>query len=307
MAQHEAMGSGQGATGNPDLYYNPQPLRSQVDIDKENQSIKDFEKYFKVDAHGRTQMTPEGWKKYNERIISKLTHSYEPSRFKVFMDSLGAKKKTNNKFMPGTLGNLFAQYKKENSAGRYDTYHSTEFQRSVGGTDATNWKNQILSQSIGEDGNIKIPIVDFKGPQEGFKNTGDYLEGDMRNWDVASISSSRYGATARMFNEKDGKTVRVRIPMRNISTSAYEKAGIHFEQAAMYNDILKRGKRPVIKDGKIQKDNKGRMLVYDTPLTPEDIMVITRKKEEESWLGDQLIFGSVRATKNKDSESAEIQ
>lgn len=64
------------------------------------------------------------------------------SEFRKFVDDkLGAGKYIGEgkNWQPGNVGNAWNRYKNAHKESSYDTYHSTEYYRSVSGDEASNW------------------------------------------------------------------------------------------------------------------------------------------------------------------------
>jgi len=305
--------------------FNPLPLRSQQEVSNVNKEIEKYKKYFYTDAHGRTLLTPEGLREYRNtkkrpsgtalyqaqygKTDSKAVY-YMESDFKRFLDRIGGGKyigKGQNDWQPGNIGNVWNRYISSHKADSYDTYHSTEYYKPVTGDEAANWTAQIMGASTDSDGTIILQPVDFAA-QKGWVNTNNAIKGeDVNNFKVVGISGSYWGGTAKMVNEKTGKSIRVPLNMGNINTTAKENSQNFYNEADIWGAVASSSVKPKTKTiyddygnphVQIVYDEKGNIVWTKEKMTDANKIYAKQRQSEAAQMGTNSLFTGVTPSKN---------
>lgn len=301
--------------------FNPLPLRNQKEMSEANKNIEKYKKYFYTDSRGQLRMTQKGREEYNKGKFILTSNGRKvvatDDDFKSFMDSIGAKKYIGeNKWQPGNLGNLFGKYYRDHKEDTYDTYRSTEYYRPVSGDESTSWTEQVNVAS-NRDGKVVLKPVDFDY-KKGWVSSGDDIEGkDTKDFKVVGISSSKWGATAKMYNDKTGESIRVKIPMKNINYTADQTMRENFDMADKWNKLSDDWNKvtsfeykPIGFDtGILQYDSKGNIKLSNEAMTAADrevakanATVAERNMRDAAKVADFSNFLGGTTSKNKDSE-----
>ena len=214
------------------LAINPVNIYSQKEANEASANMKNFAKYFDVDANGHVKMNKKGFDEYNRNAAPKVSASasgggtarlmnaetqletenkYQPTEFKKFIDSLGGSKYfINGKMQPGNLGNLWAQYNKDNASSKYDATKSTEFDYTISSSQQKDMKSAIQIAARGTE----LQEVDFDRKTNSFKPAGKAIKMNELNSDDVTVVSTRfspYGNTV-MIKDKNGDVHRYLMP-----------------------------------------------------------------------------------------------
>lgn len=209
-----------------DVAVNPLPLYSSKERDKALATYADniakYSKYFYTDKNGQTRMSAAGWKKYNEKPVSRVVHPDPniqatmqldiPNDFKAFIDSIGGNKIKG--WQPGNFGNLWGAYNKkykEASRANYDAVKTTEYDYKIDSSQEVNAKRAVISAMSND---VNRAIVDYDPKKKAFVSTGDYISKEVladKNTHLVSTRYSPYGSTA-IFLDKEGNHYRVLLP-----------------------------------------------------------------------------------------------
>lgn len=306
MARQAASSS--GVTVNTNRYrVNPLPLRSPQEITEKNKQIEDFIKkgYLMRTDNGLTltkrglsqlkmdKFVPLGttsWEQYKKDNPNASRSSYEtmlaeaemktakPTLFSSWYnqniggyDSLTGKVDT-----PTTRLNKYESSVQGNS---YDVYHTTEYDRQLDSDYGKEFMTQIWSNAGTEDGKKKVQGVEFNG-RDGWSKTKTYDKSDLEGYRVTNVRYSRYGNTAILQSDKEGKNdiIRIKVP-KGINIGAEINVDSAIGNTEDWNNILQTGKKPIItSDGRIAKDSNNNIVYTDIPLSESDIIVARQKR-----------------------------
>lgn len=228
------------------LAINPLNIYSSRELSEQEKQYKrnfnNFSKYFYKDAQGNMKMTRAGWDEYRKKLSSISqrgstaaiqsvgnraigmggvpgTGNSGPeirndgrTPFRIFMDNLGAMKRTKGRFNPTELGALWNNYINQSSSKSavFDATKVTEYDYAIASSQQSDLKNAILTASRGK----KLDEVEYDSKNKTFKVTGNTLSlEDLKdnNYKVTNTRFSPYGSTVMIQDDK-GKVKRYRLP-----------------------------------------------------------------------------------------------
>ena len=250
-------------------------------------NIKDFSQYFTY-KDGKLMLNKKGTTEYFRENISygsslepNSPTLYEPSKFRLFIDSIGGAKyfDKNHKSQPGNIGNLWKKYMDLHSGDTYDATKYTEAMLPLDSESIKNFKDQYVAHA----GDKTYP-VDFDENAKLF--TTDYTQEPLSKTDLANIKSgyqttSPYGSTFVITYEvKDGDdiiTKTARIPESKSISSTY---GINrdkkLKEAMTYRDAIVNGSVYDVDyddNGNVKFDRNGNPIEVMRRMTPEDLEI----------------------------------
>jgi len=253
------------------LAINPVNIYSQKEVDEANANMRNFAKYFDVDANGRVKMNKKGFDEYNRNAAPRVStaasgggtarlmnaetqlnteNKYQPTEFKKFIDSIGGSKYfINGKMQPGNLGNLWAQYNKDNTSSKYDATKSTEFDYTVSSSQQKDMKSAIQIAARG----TKLQEVDFDRKTNSFKPAGKAIKMDELNSDDVTVVSTRfspYGSTV-MIKGKNGEVHRYLMP-EGINPTNEHNRDTAMQKALQWQNVVTSGKYKDTKGNEVQ-------------------------------------------------------
>lgn len=210
------------------LAINPANLYNYKEADKATKNIKDFSKYFKVDAKGNVKITTEGLEEYKRNASQHLKDytkdnyqqyynedMFTPTAFREFIDSLGIDQKygevDNLNVLSPVLEKAWSDYVQSHDYSKYDATKSTEFDYSIDSTQQGDWKDAILTAARGSG---KLKEVDYDASSSSFKETGETLSVEDLRKDGYKITATRfspYGSTV-MVQDTKGNVKRYELP-----------------------------------------------------------------------------------------------
>lgn len=297
---------------------NPLPLRSEQEIDTKNKKIDNYisNGYLKRTKAGlaltqkgllqlrSTNRTPivQTWDSYKKQHPGASKSSYDSMvaeatsmsrRSSNFADWYnknvgGFNAKTGKVSTPTTRLNAYEHSIKQ---GSYDVYHSTEYDRQLDDAYGKEYTKQVWSAAASEDGEKYLQGVDFNG-KNGWINTKKYTKKDLEDYYVSNIRYSKWGDTAYLQSNKEGKNevIRIKLP-KGIHVGVETNIRDAISNADYWGNILHTNKRPMVnRNGKIVTDTKGNIMYSNTPLTEADKIDLNRK--QESALQDIYGYGS---------------
>lgn len=289
---------------------NPIPLRSSKEIDSKNKEVQSFiDKGFLIrNSDGGISLSKKGLEAlksptsflgaYTDVAHLGLNYTNVPAKIgeigsiytkysrgdysksdfsQWYNDNIGGfNEKTGEVSTPNTRLNNYMQSIKE---GSYDVYHTTEYDRQVGGSYAKNYLDQMWSAAERKDGEKVLKGVEFDR-ENGWKEAKSYTKSDLEGYVLTNIRPSRYGSTAILQHPNKNEIIRVEIP-RGINPTAEEDLRNATYNAYYFNDILWKGKQPALtSSGEIAIDGNGNIIYTDNPLTYADMVAFKNKKEE---------------------------
>nr|DAG90927.1 MAG TPA: hypothetical protein [Crassvirales sp.] len=321
MAEQEAMQKRAAAAKEAEknkYRVNPLPLRSEQEIDTKNKKIDNYisNGYLKRTKAGlaltqkgllqlrSTNRTPivQTWDSYKKQHPGASKSSYDSMvaeatsmsrRSSNFADWYnknvgGFNAKTGKVSTPTTRLNAYEHSIKQ---GSYDVYHSTEYDRQLDDAYGKEYTKQVWSAAASEDGEKYLQGVDFNG-KNGWINTKKYTKKDLEDYYVSNIRYSKWGDTAYLQSNKEGKNevIRIKLP-KGIHVGVETNIRDAISNADYWGNILHTNKRPMVnRNGKIVTDTKGNIMYSNTPLTEADKIDLNRK--QESALQDIYGYGS---------------
>lgn len=321
MAEQEAMqkrAAAAKAAEKNKYRVNPLPLRSEQEIDTKNKEIDNYisNGYLKRTKAGlaltqrgllqlrSTNRTPivQTWDSYKKQYPGASKSSYDSMvaeatsmsrRSSNFADWYnknvgGFNAKTGKVSTPTTRLNAYEHSIKQ---GSYDVYHSTEYDRQLDEAYGKEYTKQVWSAAASEDGEKYLQGVDFNG-KNGWINTKKYTKKDLEDYYVSNIRYSRWGDTAYLQSNKEGKNevIRIKLP-KGIHVGVETNIRGAISNADYWGNMLHANKRPMVnRNGKIVTDTKGNIMYSNTPLTEADKIDLNRK--QESALQDIYGYGS---------------
>lgn len=321
MAEQEAMQKRAAAAKEAEknkYRVNPLPLRSEQEIDTKNKKIDNYisNGYLKRTKAGlaltqkgllqlrSTSRTPivQTWDSYKKQHPGASKSSYDSMvaeatsmsrRSSNFADWYnknvgGFNAKTGKVSTPTTRLNAYEHSIKQ---GSYDVYHSTEYDRQLDDAYGKEYTKQVWSAAASEDGEKYLQGVDFNG-KNGWINTKKYTKKDLEDYYVSNIRYSKWGDTAYLQSNKEGKNevIRIKLP-KGIHVGVETNIRDAISNADYWGNILHTNKRPMVnRNGKIVTDTKGNIMYSNTPLTEADKIDLNRK--QESALQDIYGYGS---------------
>lgn len=210
------------------LAINPANLYNYKEADKATKNIKDFSKYFKIDAKGNVKITKEGLEEYKRNTSQHLKDytkdnysqyynegMFTPTEFRKFIDSLGIDQKygevDNLNVLSPVLEKAWNDYVQSHDYSKYDATKSTEFDYSIDSTQQGDWKDAILTAARGSG---KLKEVDYDASSSSFKETGETLSVEDLKKDGYKITATRfspYGSTV-MVQDTKGNVKRYELP-----------------------------------------------------------------------------------------------
>lgn len=297
---------------------NPLPLRSEQEIDTKNKKIDNYisNGYLKRTKAGlaltqkgllqlrsanRTPIvqTWDSYKKqhpgaskssYDSMVAEATSMSRRSSNFADWYNKNvgGFNAKTGKVSTPTTRLNAYEHSIKQ---GSYDVYHSTEYDRQLDDAYGKEYTKQVWSAAASKDGEKYLQGVDFNG-KNGWINTKKYTKKDLEDYYVSNVRYSKWGDTAYLQSNKEGKNeiIRIRLP-KGIHVGVETNIRDAISNADYWGNILHTNKRPMVnRNGKIVTDTKGNIMYSNTPLTEAD--KIDLKRKQESALQDIYGYGS---------------
>lgn len=321
MAEQEAMQKRAAAAKEAEknkYRVNPLPLRSEQEIDTKNKKIDNYisNGYLKRTKAGlaltqkgllqlrSTNRTPivQTWDSYKKQHPGASKSSYDSMvaeatsmsrRSSNFADWYnknvgGFNAKTGKVSTPTTRLNAYEHSIKQ---GSYDVYHSTEYDRQLDDAYGKEYTKQVWSAAASEDGEKYLQGVDFNG-KNGWINTKKYTKKDLEDYYVSNIRYSKWGDTAYLQSNKEGKNevIRIKLP-KGIHVGVETNIRDAISNADYWGNILHTNRRPMVnRNGKIVTDTKGNIMYSNTPLTEADKIDLNRK--QESALQDIYGYGS---------------
>lgn len=301
----------QGTTG---TRVNPLPLRDQNEISDANKKIAQYinDGYLMRDRNGRLAITQKGLKELRSKrgsvIIGGPYSAYANSAsqledygFKNWYNTNigGFDPKTGKVSTPTTR---LSRYEKANQEGAYDTYHTTEYDRQIGGDYAKEYTRQLWS-AAGKDGLEQVTFGNSKdsngNKSRGFVSDKKLKAGDLDGYTVSNVRYSKYGNTAIL--QKEGKEpIRVKLP-KGINIPNEDRITTAITYADIYGDILVKGKQPKLdKNGNPVFGSDGKMQYTNTPLSDYDRVVLEEQRNqalnEMNTYGSQLVVPSTTET-----------
>lgn len=308
----------------------PIALRNPVEVEQINKEIDNSIKngYIRVRPNGTYLLTDKGWKEYlkmrpntNKSLAmtaageasnydamqrAKAMPDTEPSEFRKLMDKVTGgvsledpKKKGKIKagYGPNRVGNMFAKFKANNSAGSYDTYHHTGYKQQVDATTGNRIMESIWSSAGTKEGKSVIQPVVFAG-KNGWKNHGDPMTAeDLKDYRVIDKVYTKYGTVATLW-KNGANPITVKIP-KGMNDYYQRKVDAAVNSADELQDILQTGRRPLTRTVSlpdntqyqlIERDNDGNIRYTDEPLTQEDITLFRGRQREH--LNNMMLYGS---------------
>ena len=206
---------------------NPTPIISS----RTKKNLKDFSHNFYVNSRGKIMMTWKGWKDYSTpvkrkvgkvmttpegtTILTGVHYVNEPSPFKKFMDSIGAKNIKG--WQPGNFGNLWSRY--VSGAGSHNGVQRTEYITDIKGSDRDDFTDQVLRAARSEG---VLYGADMDDKSNKFVQTHNNLplkKLNGKDYSIISQANSAYGRTLLVKNNKANEVSRYFAP-RGINYSA---------------------------------------------------------------------------------------
>lgn len=331
MAEQEAMQKRAAAAKEAELNryrVNPLPLRSEQEISANNEKINNYisNGYLKrtnaglvLTQKGLAQLrsanrTPivQTWNTYKKQHPGASKSSYDSMvaeatsmsrRSSNFADWYnknvgGFNAQTSKVSTPTTRLNAYEHSIKQ---GSYDVYHSTEYDRQLDNAYSKEYTKQVWSAAASKDGEKYLQGVDFNG-KNGWVNTKKYTKKDLEDYYISNVRYSRWGNTAYLQSDKEGKNevIRIRLP-KGIHIGVETNIRNAISNADYWGDILHKGKRPMIsRNGKIVTNAQGNIIYSNTPLTEAD--KIDLKKKQNNALQDLYGYGSQAVVPSQTSD-----
>lgn len=307
---------------------NPLPLRSEQEISANNEKINNYisNGYLKrtnaglvLTQKGLAQLrsanrTPivQTWNTYKKQHPGASKSSYDSMvaeatsmsrRSSNFADWYnknvgGFNAQTGKVSTPTTRLNAYEHSIKQ---GSYDVYHSTEYDRQLDNAYSKEYTKQVWSAAASKDGEKYLQGVDFNG-KNGWVNTKKYTKKDLEDYYISNVRYSRWGNTAYLQSDKEGKNevIRIRLP-KGIHIGVETNIRNAISNADYWGDILHKGKRPMIsRNGKIVTNAQGNIIYSNTPLTEAD--KIDLKKKQDDALQDLYGYGSQAVVPSQTSD-----
>ena len=307
---------------------NPLPLRSEQEISANNEKINNYisNGYLKrtnaglvLTQKGLAQLrsanrTPivQTWSSYKKQHPGASKSSYDSMvaeatsmsrRSSNFADWYnknvgGFNAQTGKVSTPTTRLNAYEHSIKQ---GSYDVYHSTEYDRQLDNAYSKEYTKQVWSAAASKDGEKYLQGVDFNG-KNGWVNTKKYTKKDLEDYYISNVRYSRWGNTAYLQSDKEGKNevIRIRLP-KGIHIGVETNIRNAISNADYWGDILHKGKRPMIsRNGKIVTNAQGNIIYSNTPLTEAD--KIDLKKKQDDALQDLYGYGSQAVVPSQTSD-----
>lgn len=307
---------------------NPLPLRSEQEISANNEKINNYisNGYLKrtnaglvLTQKGLAQLrsanrTPivQTWNTYKKQHPGASKSSYDSMvaeatsmsrRSSNFADWYnknvgGFNAQTGKVSTPTTRLNAYEHSIKQ---GSYDVYHSTEYDRQLDNAYSKEYTKQVWSAAASKDGEKYLQGVDFNG-KNGWVNTKKYTKKDLEDYYISNVRYSRWGNTAYLQSDKEGKNevIRIRLP-KGIHIGVETNIRNAISNADYWGDILHKGKRPMIsRNGKIVTNAQGNIIYSNTPLTEAD--KIDLKKKQDGALQDLYGYGSQAVVPSQTSD-----
>lgn len=307
---------------------NPLPLRSEQEISANNKKIDNYisNGYLKrtnaglvLTQKGLAQLrsanrTPivQTWSSYKKQHPGASKSSYDSMvaeatsmsrRSSNFADWYnknvgGFNAQTGKVSTPTTRLNAYEHSIKQ---GSYDVYHSTEYDRQLDNAYSKEYTKQVWSAAASKDGEKYLQGVDFNG-KNGWVNTKKYTKKDLEDYYISNVRYSRWGNTAYLQSDKEGKNevIRIRLP-KGIHIGVETNIRNAISNADYWGDILHKGKRPMIsRNGKIVTNAQGNIIYSNTPLTEAD--KIDLKKKQDDALQDLYGYGSQAVVPSQTSD-----
>lgn len=308
----------------------PVALRNPVEVEQINKEIDNSIKngYIRVRPNGTYFLTNKGWKEYlkmkpntNKSLAmtaageasnydamqrAKAMPDTEPSEFRKLMDKVTGgvsledpKKKGKIKagYGPNRVGNMFAKFKANNSAGSYDTYHHTGYKQQVDATTGNRIMESIWSSAGTKEGKSVIQPVVFAG-KNGWKEKGDPMTAeDLKDYRVIDKIYTKYGTVATLW-KNGANPITVKLP-KGMNDYYQRKVDAAVNSADELQDILQTGRRPLTRTVSlpdntqyqlIERDNDGNIRYTNEPLTQEDITLFRGRQRKH--LNDMMLYGS---------------
>ena len=308
----------------------PVALRNPVEVEQINKEIDNSIKngYIRVRPNGTYLLTDKGWKEYlkmkpntNKSLAmiaageasdyaamqrAKAMPDTEPSEFRKLMDKVTGgvsledpKKKGKIKagYGPNRVGNMFARFKANNSAGSYDTYHHTGYKQQVDSTTGNRIMESIWSSACTKNGKSVVQPVVFAG-KNGWKNHGDPMTAeDLKDYRVIDKVYTKYGTVATLW-KNGANPITVKLP-KGMNDYYQKKVDAAVNSADELQDILQTGRRPLTRTVSlpdntqyqlIERDNDGNIRYTNEPLTQEDITLFRGRQREH--LNNMMLYGS---------------
>lgn len=297
---------------------NPLPLRSEQEISANNKKIDNYisNGYLKRTKAGLvlTQKGLAQLRSANRTPIVQTWNSYKkqhPGASKSSYDSMVAEATSMSRrssnfadWYNKNVGGFNAQtgkvstpttrlnaYEHSIKQGSYDVYHSTEYDRQLDNAYSKEYTKQVWSAAASKDGEKYLQGVDFNG-KNGWVNTKKYTKKDLEDYYISNVRYSKWGNTAYLQSDKEGKNevIRIRLP-KGIHVGAETNIRNAISNADYWGNILHTNKRPMVnRNGNIVTDTKGNIMYSNTPLTEAD--KIDLKRKQESALQDIYGYGS---------------
>lgn len=308
----------------------PVALRNPIEVEQINKEIDNSIKngYIRVRPNGTYLLTDKGWKEYlkmkpntNKSLAmtaageasdyaamqrAKAMPDTEPSEFRKLMDKVTGgvsledpKKKGKIKagYGPNRVGNMFARFKANNSAGSYDTYHHTGYKQQVDSTTGNRIMESIWSSAGTKNGKSVVQPVVFAG-KNGWKNHGDPMTAeDLKDYRVIDKVYTKYGTVATLW-KNGANPITVKLP-KGMNDYYQRKVDAAVNSADEIQDILQTGRRPLTRTVSlpdntqyqlIERDNDGNIRYTNEPLTQEDITLFRGRQREH--LNSMMLYGA---------------
>lgn len=216
---------------------NPTPIISS----RTKKNLNDFSHYFYVNSRGKIMMKWKGWKEYSTpvkrkvgkvvttpegtTILTGVHYVNEPSPFKKFMDSIGAKNIKG--WQPGNFGNLWSRY--VSSSGSHNGVQRTEYITDIKGSDRDDFTDQVIRAARAEK---VLYGADFDDKSNTFVRTHKDLPLSKLNgkdYSIISQANSAFG---------NGRTLLVKNNKTNEVDRYFAPRGINYTAENSSNNAL---------------------------------------------------------------------